>query len=266
MRGGRGGRVENQLVHHRSEIWRYWSEWVRFCVMRPCLGCRRFLNNLSCELGGSIIIPSIINKESGQRIIDIDYLTLTCAHNKDRIIPTPTHSWTKDGVPVIRGITLGQRPVIDAAFFSLEDNVPLFMIQPVPVVVANTLSVVVDFRASNVSAKATSLLPGTSRTDLRTYILDRITGEWTCGIMNVFGNDSKTSIVTGIGCHVHGVVVVMRACLPAYACIHLKSVQNRFRVYQSTLFISLVSKIPFHSYEQLYYVMVLQYSDNLIAE
>lgn len=147
-----------------------------------------------CELGQDIIIPSIINKETGQRTIDIDQLILTCDWG-DPVVPSPTHTWTKDGIAVIRGTTLGQRPVINNAFFR---NTALFMIQPVPITVTNSLTIMVDFSAFNVSTEARGLLQGTSREDIRTYILDSIIGEWTCGIRNALGNDSKTSTLTGM--------------------------------------------------------------------
>ena len=158
--------------------------------------------SLFCEVGDEIIVPGIVaSKKTEKRIIDIDRLIITCTQ-KGNVLPDPTWMWFKDNVPVIRGFVSGV-PMIHDAFLMLERNALLFMIQPVPIMVTNTLSVMVDFRTFNVSPLASDMLDGMEMGDIHSYVLDSIVGKWTCDIENAFGNDSKTSLVTGelVVCH-----------------------------------------------------------------
>lgn len=158
------------------------------------------MNALVCEVGATIYVPNIINKDTGQRILDIDRLIITCTPGDRRVLPTPIYSWVHDGTTVVRPISRFDKAVmIDDEFLMSERNALLFMIQPIPLVVTPSLSIVIDFTAYNVSTIVGNLLPGggMERGDVRTYVLDSIIGEWRCTGGNAFGNDTKTSLVTG---------------------------------------------------------------------
>lgn len=123
-----------------------------------------------------------------------------CASAGQAVLPSPTYSWTLDGVVVVRDVSLLDRTavVFDDDFLMLEGNALLFMIQPVPIMVTPSLNIVVDFTAYNVST-IVNRLPGggTGDDDIRTHVLESILGKWQCTAHNVFGNDVRTSVATG---------------------------------------------------------------------
>lgn len=158
------------------------------------IGCERRFNTLVCEAGTDISIPHTIDPDTGERSLDIDRLVITC-NPREPVLPTPTYSWTKDRMVVLRETTRGSADVMIADGFLMEGNNSLLaLINPVPIMLTSSLGIEVDFTATNIT------LPGggmTTSGDIRQFILNIILGEWQCSISNAFGNDSRTSIVFG---------------------------------------------------------------------
>ena len=143
-----------------------------------------------CDIGQEVAIPHTVNQTTGARNLSISRLIIR-AELTAPAVPTPTYTWTKDGVTVLRDANANTAVDIEPDFLDANlNNSLLFLINPLPLMVFYD-RMVIDFTAYN----ATMLPEGVVIEDLRGFLRESVQGMWTCNISNVFGSVAATSTV-----------------------------------------------------------------------
>lgn len=157
---------------------------------------------MRCKAGDDISLPFSIDPETGGRSLDIRRLTVSCDPDHP-VLPTPTYTWTKDGIVVLRTDQHGNSiQMIDEDFIMQGNNSLLLFIEPPPLRIVSFI-LVMDFTAtgfimSNMTAMNITLPDGgTSSEDIRRFIIDTLAGDWKCTVRNAFGSNCRNTTVLG---------------------------------------------------------------------
>ena len=157
----------------------------------------------SCYVGEPVVtLPSTLNIVRRVRSISISRFILNC-ELEDAVTPVPLYNWTKDGIPVIRNLRRGGIGTIEDEFYLEGDNSQLLLLMPQsPISVDSNLRLTVDFSLNpgiwNITALLPMFDPGTTVEDLRGLLHDAVAGNWTCTAANLFGSDSKSSVISSM--------------------------------------------------------------------